>query len=166
MTKNPLLIAASEIAANPGERKTHFLNPRADRLRLSLGDRVGLKNIGVHRVIIEPGRESTEYHQHYQEEECLYVLEGKATLRLDGEEYPLGAGDFVGFPVNGGLGSAPHAIINNSDAPFVMLVMGQRLDFDVTDYPDQGKRLYRHDKQWDLVDIDSLEHPDTRGPKP
>jgi len=45
-----LLVSAAEIAANPGERKTHFLNPNADRLRLSLGDGVGLKNIGVHRV--------------------------------------------------------------------------------------------------------------------
>jgi len=56
------------------------------------------------------------------------VLEGKATLRMNDELFPLAAGDFVGFPVHGGQGSAPHAIHNDSDAPFIMLVMGHRHD--------------------------------------
>ena len=164
MKPKDCLVTAVQIAeANGGERKTHFLNPNADRLRLSLGDAVGLKNLGVHIVTIEPGRDSTEYHRHFHEEECFFVLSGKARLRIDDESFTIGAGDFAGFPVNDGAGSAAHAIHNDSDEDFVMLVMGQRLATDVADYPDQNKRLYRHDNHWDLVDKDKLTHPQPRG---
>ena len=101
---------------------------------------VGLSKIGVHLVSIEPGRESTEYHRHYYEEECLYVVSGRGTLRIDDQEFDVAKGDFAGFPARG----PAHELKNTGDEPLVILVMGQRLNQDVADYPDKNKRLYRN----------------------
>ena len=149
----PWLLTADAIASMPGKVKTHFLNPNAVRLNRSLGDAVGLRHIGVHRVTVAPGREATEYHMHWHEEECVYILAGSGTARIDGERYAVGEGDFIGLPA----GQAAHAIVNDGPENLELLVMGQRLEQDVADYPDRGKRIYRHADGWDLVDHGAIE---------
>ncbi len=47
---------------------------------------------------------------------------------------------------------AAHELKNTGDETLVILVMGQRLDQDVADYPDKNKRLYRNSGKWDLVE--------------
>lgn len=74
------IIRSHEIEAMEGLAKTHFLNENAKRTNKSLGDVVGLKNLGFHIIEVLPGYESTEYHVHYSEDECVYILSGKATL--------------------------------------------------------------------------------------
>ena len=155
MGKQKLVLTAGEIESMVGERKTHFLNDNAIRLNKSLGDAVGLAHIGVHIIEVEPGRDSTEYHIHHFEEECIYVLSGTGELDIDGERSQIGSGDFVGFPRN----TAAHGLTNNGEQNLVCLVMGQRLEQDVSDYPRQGKRLYRNSGTWDLVDIESISNP-------
>ena len=153
MDTGKLLLRAEDIANMDGQHKIHFLNPNADRIAKSLGDAVGLKNIGVHLVAVEPGKETTEYHKHYYEDECVYILSGSATLIMDGERQPIGKGDFVGFPRD----TVAHNIINDGTETLVYLLMGQRLEQDVADYPDKAKRLYRNSGRWDLVDIEAIE---------
>ena len=155
MDTRKLLLKAADIANMPGERKVHFLNPNAVRINKSLGDAVGLNHIGVHMISVEPGRDTTEYHIHYFEEECVYVLSGRGLLVVNGDEYQMAAGDFVGFPRN----TAAHNIANNGTETLVCLVMGQRLEQDVGDYPNQGKRLYRNSGEWNLVDLADISNP-------
>lgn len=150
-----LLLKAADIEKMPGERKVHFLNPNAVRINKSLGDAIGLSHIGVHIIHVEPGRDTTEYHKHHYEEECVYVISGKGTLVIEGEVYPFEAGDFVGFPRN----TAAHGIVNDGEDTLVCLVMGQRLRQDVSDYPRLKKRLYRNDGDWDLVDMQHISDP-------
>ncbi|NMH65857.1 cupin domain-containing protein [Shewanella salipaludis] len=147
------LLTAAEIAAMEAETKTHFLNPKATRTKKSLGDAIGLQHIGVHQISIAPGCDSTEYHKHYFEEECVYVLGGVGEAHIGGETFALGAGDFMAFPADG----AGHSMHNNGTQPLVFLVMGQRLVQDVADYPRKNKRLYRHRGSWDLVDIEAID---------
>ena len=45
----------------------------------------------------EPGQ-STAMHQHPREEEAIFVLEGTATMSIDGRELTLPAGSIVQFP--------------------------------------------------------------------
>ena len=153
--KHPLLLKAADINAMPGDKRIHFLNPNAVRLNKSLGDAVGLTRIGVHIITVQPGRDSTETHKHYYEEECVYVLSGKGTAIIDGERYAMAAGDFLGLPA----GRAAHNIVNDGDEELVCLVMGQRLEVDVADYPEKGKRIYRYGERWDLVDNDDIHKP-------
>ncbi len=155
MQAHKLILKAKDIEAMAGERRIHFLNPNADRIRKSLGDAVGLNNIGVHLVTVEPGKDTTEYHKHYYEEECIYVLSGSGTLVIEGESFPFETGDFVGFPAN----TAAHSLNNTGSETLIFLVMGQRLEQDVADYPNQDKRLYRNNGQWNLVDLKHIVDP-------
>lgn len=155
MKTSDLLLKAGDIERMPGVRKVHFLNPNAVRINRSLGDAVGLQHIGVHLIRVAPGCESTEFHVHHYEEECVYVLSGCARIDIAQDHYRLEAGDFVGFP----RGVAAHGILNDGDEDLVCLVIGQRLDQDISDYPHQGKRLYRHGGQWDLVDLAEVRDP-------
>lgn len=148
-----MYLSAEAIAALEGVRKTHFLNEAAIRTNKSLGDAVGLKNIGVHLIEVEPGHYSTEYHTHQYEEECLYILSGTGLATLGETRQPVGPGDFIGCPING----VPHDLFNDGKTPLTCLVMGQRLAQDVSDYPRQGKRLYRNSGRWDLVDLDAID---------
>lgn len=155
MTAGKNIISAEEIAALTGERKVHFLNPNAIRINKSLGDLTGLRNIGFHIIEIEPGHESTEYHAHYYEEECVYILAGEATVTIADEHYPVKAGDFIGYPLDGHA----HTMRNTGSEKLICIVVGQRLQQDVADYPHLGKRLYRRSGQWDLVDIADISKP-------
>lgn len=146
------LLRAADIAAMPGEQKTHFLNPNAVRLNKSLGDAVGLQQLGVHLIEVAPGHDSTEQHLHHYEEECVYVLSGTATLCIGDQRFAVAAGDFIGHPVRG----EAHMLTNTGSEPLVCLVMGQRLGQDISDYPRQGKRLYRHSGEWDAVELAQL----------
>lgn len=155
MDTRKLLLKATEIENMPGERKVHFLNPNAVRINKSLGDAVGLNQIGVHLIYVEPGRDTTEYHKHHFEEECVYVLSGRGTLTIEGDAYSFEQGDFVGLPRN----AAAHGIVNDGDETLVCLVMGQRLPQDVSDYPNKAKRLYRNPGEWNLVDHQHIINP-------
>ena len=150
------LIRKAEIEAMEGLAKTHFLNPNAKRINKSLGDATGLSGLGVHLIEVAPGHESTEMHRHHHEDECVFVLSGTGTAFIGEDRFVIAAGDFIGYRAGG----EAHRLVADGDEPLRCLVIGQRLDHDVGDYPDLGKRLYRNrGLPWDLVDVERIEHP-------
>ncbi|MFE8070617.1 cupin domain-containing protein [Marinobacteraceae bacterium S3BR75-40.1] len=150
------LIKKEEIEALEGLSKTHFLNANARRINKSLGDLAGLTGIGFHLIEVPPGCESTEHHRHYYEDECVYILEGEAQARVGDAVYPVGAGDFLGYPAGG----EAHSLLNSGTSMLRCIVVGQRLDHDVGDYPRLNKRLYRNKGMpWNLVDLDQISEP-------
>ena len=149
------IIKSNEIDQMEGLAKTHFLNENAKRMNKSLGDMVGLKNLGFHIIEVEPGNETTEYHVHFLEDECTYVLSGRATVTIDGTDYEVEAGDFIGYPA-GGL---PHTMKNTGSELLRCIVVGQRLPIEGGDYPNLGKRFYRFGDAIDLVDIENVQKP-------
>ena len=149
----PMHLSKQNILDMPGLMKTHFLNGNAVRLNKSLGDAVGLKNIGVHMVVIQPGFDSTEFHSHQFEEECIYVISGNAIATLGEETREIGSGHFIGYPTNG----VAHSLRAIGPDPLVFLMMGQRLAQDVADYQNLKKRLYRNNGEWNLVDHDAIQ---------
>jgi uncharacterized cupin superfamily protein len=146
-------LSAEAIAKMDGVRRVHQLNSAAIRLDKSLGDEVGLKNLGIHLVTIAPGDKSTEFHTHKYEDEAIYVLSGHGTEIMGDTKQKIGPGDFIGFPAGGNA----HETVNDGTEPLVCLVIGQRLAQDVVDYPRKGKRLYRNSGQRDVVDIAQVE---------
>ena len=148
-----MYLSVQSIAAMEGVRRVHHLNPAAVRTDKSLGDEVGLGNIGIHLISIAPGDKSTEFHSHKYEEEAIYVLSGYGSEVIGDETHRIGPGDFIGMPANG----PSHETINDGAEPLVCLVIGQRLAQDVVDYPRKGKRLYRNSGQRDMVDYRNIE---------
>lgn len=150
------LITKNEIEAFEGTSKTHFLNANAKRVNKSLGDLAGLTGFGFHIIEIQPGHESTEFHRHHYEDECVYILEGTAEATIGGEKYAVAGGDFLGYRAGG----EAHSLFNNGDSVLKCIVVGQRLDHDVGDYPNLNKRIYRNaGLPWNLVDIEHIDEP-------
>lgn len=149
------IIRKQEIEELEGLAKTHYLNPNAKRINKSLGDLTGLKNIGFHIIEVFPGYESTEYHLHHFEDECVYILSGKATVTIDETEYEVGTGDFIGYRA-GGL---PHTMKNTGVEILRCIVVGQRSTHDVGDYPRLKKRIYRNGDLNNLVDLSNVSNP-------
>jgi uncharacterized cupin superfamily protein len=150
------LIKSAEIAAMEGVKKTHFRNPNAKRTNKSLGDATGLTGFGFHIIEVEPGHETTEYHLHHHEDECVYVLSGTATAVIGEDEFAVSGGDFIGYR-KGGLA---HSIRNTGAEVLRCIVVGERLPHDVCDYPRQNKRLFRHSGTGmpaNLVDLSEIE---------
>jgi len=139
-----------------GTPKTHFLNENAKRLNKSLGDLTGISGFGFHIIEVQPGHHTTEFHKHHHEEECVFVLEGEAEARIGEKVFSVKAGDFIGYPA----GAEAHDMRNIGESVLRCIVVGQRLDHDVCEYPEQNKRLYRNkDMPWALVDKTNLIDP-------
>jgi len=150
------IVYASDIVEMKGTQKTHFLNDNAIRSNKSLGDLTGLTGLGFHIIEVQPGHESTEYHKHYHEDECTYVLSGIGIVTIDNTDHDIGPGDFIGYRA-GGHAHTMRAVGNDA---LVCIVVGQRLDHDVGDYPNLNKRIYRQKGlPANVVDIKNINEP-------
>ena len=156
MIDSVYLLEKETISNIQGDRKSHFLNENATRVNKNLGDITGLTGFGFHIIEVEPGRDTTEYHVHQYEDECVFVLEGSATAIIGDQEHDIGPGDFIGYR----KGGSPHSICNTGDQTLKCIVVGERRAHDVCDYPKQNKRLYRNaGMPWNLVDHDVIDDP-------
>lgn len=153
MGTHKTLLRAGEVQALPEERRPHPLDASLVRHTRSLGDAAGLSSIGVHLVRLEQDDTSSVLHFHHQDEEWVYILSGRGTTQIGDESMEVAAGDFMGFVP----GSPPHNLHNPNAEDLVYLVGGNRLPFDVCDYPRIGKRRYRINGKNVYVDADVLE---------
>lgn len=150
------IVTREEIEAYEGLAKTHFLNENAQRINKSLGDLTGLTGLGFHIIEVAPGRESTETHMHYYEDECVYILEGEAEATIGGKKRHVKSGDFIGYRAGG----EAHQLKNTGSGVLKCIVVGQRLAHDVSDYTLLHKRLYRNPGMaWNMVDIEAISEP-------
>ena len=150
------ILTAGEIDAMQGLPKAHFLNEDARRVNKSLGDLTGLTGIGFHIIEVQPGDETTEFHRHHYEDECVYVLQGEATVTIGETQTTVAEGGFIGYRAGG----EAHTMKNSGLSVLKCIVVGQRLAHEVVDYPDKELRLYNNQgKPWDLVKTADLTHP-------
>lgn len=118
-------------------RGRHPFNPASEMRLVPLGDPAGLTRIGVHLVRIPPGKESYIPHAHAVQEEFVFVVEGRGEVVLDGRAYPVGPGDFVGFPTDGVV----HSLRSLGPGDLVYLTGGERTSVEVAEMPTIGKTL-------------------------
>ena len=146
------LLKASGIADIPETVNVHQFNDKAIRHSKSLGDATGLSNIGIHLVRLQKGCESTQFHRHQCDEEFLYILSGSGIAEIGDNEYPVEAGDFMGFSQD----SPAHNMRNPNDEDLVYLMGGDRNDFDICDYPRIKRRMFRVNGVKTYVDLKDL----------
>ncbi|HWK75185.1 MAG TPA: cupin domain-containing protein [Povalibacter sp.] len=144
---NLYLLRAADIAAR-SQTFSHPWNPNSELHGYQLGKSTGLKRTGVNLARIPPGKESFVYHSHWTEEEWIYILAGRAVARIDDVEYEVGPGDFMAFPTPG----VAHHLRNPFEAELVYLMGGEHRETEVADFPDLGKRMFRHPKGVDIFD--------------
>lgn len=81
---------------------------------------LGTGAFGYNLVEIAPGGQIPEHAETESGQVELYlVLEGEATMRLDGEDHPAPAGTFASIEP-----AASRTIINRSEAPVVAMLIG------------------------------------------
>ncbi len=148
---HPLLPSAA-IAQLPEQTLSHPLNPSSEIHGVSLSEQVGMQRLGFHLVHIPPGKESFIYHSHQFEEEFIYILSGRGIAEIDGEEFEVGAGDFMGFPTP----SVAHHLCNPFNEDLVYLMGGERREMEIADFPRLKKRLFVKGKETQVADWDNL----------
>jgi uncharacterized cupin superfamily protein len=146
---NLYLMRAADIAAHAQEF-SHPWNPASLMRGTQLARSVGLKRTGVNFIRVPAGRESFVYHSHRYEEEWLYILAGSGIALIDGQEFAIAAGDFIGFPAP----SVAHLLRNTGGEDLVYLSGGENREFEVADFPTIGKRVLRMGDQIDVYDVD------------
>ena len=146
--QNPFILRAEQIAAN-ARTFSHPWNPNSELSGTQLGRMVGLKRTGIGLVKVPPGKESFIYHSHYREEEWIYILAGRGVAEIDGAEFEVGAGDFMGFPTP----SVAHHLKNAGDEDLVYLVGGEHVEVEIAEFPHLGKRMLRRGDAVEIYDI-------------
>jgi uncharacterized cupin superfamily protein len=144
----PELVRAADGAAREGTH-SHPWNPKSEMRGVQLARLAGLKRTGVSLARIAPGKESFVYHSHEREEEWLYILSGAGTAEIDGGDYEVGPGDFMGFPTP----SVAHHLRNTGTGDLVYLMGGESLDADVSTFPRLGKRMVRVGDKLEIYDL-------------
>ena len=69
----------------------------------------------------------------------MFVLSGRGIAQIGAEEHEVGPGDFLGFAAP----SVAHHLKNPFEEDLIYLSGGERTDFEVADFPTEGKRLVR-----------------------
>jgi uncharacterized cupin superfamily protein len=134
----PELVRAADAEAKSATHR-HPWNPKSEMHGVQLAKLAGLKRTGVSLARIAPGKESFVYHAHAREEEWLYILAGRGTAEIDGEEHAVGPGDFMGFAAP----SVAHHLRNSGTEDLVYLMGGESLDAEVATFPRLGRTMVR-----------------------
>lgn len=102
-----------------------------------LGDKY---QIGVAIEELAPGNRSAPFHYHIFEEEHVFILEGRVTLRLGDATHEMKAGDYACFPAGQKAG---HCLVNDGDAICHYVIVGERNPNEICVYPDSNKVMVR-----------------------
>ena len=100
------------------------------------GPALGAEKLGASLYELPPGQSICPYHYEYPDEEWLVVVAGRVTVRHDGGEMELGAGDLLCFPPGPG-GAHKVTCLGDETARVVMLSTKEKPAIAV--YPDSGK---------------------------
>ncbi len=99
-------------------------------------DTGGQAQLGCSMYELPPGKRDWPLHFHHANEEAIYVLQGRGTLRMPDGEHAIGPGDYAHFQRKA---DHAHQIINTGSEPLVFLCMSGQVAPDVTEYPESGK---------------------------
>lgn len=83
----------------------------------------GFERVGIHHMVLPPGKRTSLPHAESLEEEFVFVISGRPDAWVDGWIHPLRPWDGVGFPAGSAIA---HTILNNTNEDVELLVLGER----------------------------------------
>ena len=119
--------ASAEHSVDPGQYEATLYE---------LGDLIGARKLGYWIVELAPGKRFCPLHAHQLEEEMFFVWEGNPTIRTPRGSFVCRPGDVIAFPVGD---RAAHQLLNASDKPCKVFLLGMDEPEDVCHYPDSDK---------------------------
>lgn len=105
-----------------------------------LGKSAGSQKLYANLDSVPPKGFSTKYHSHSQQEEFFYVLSGTGTLRLNGQDQEVKAGDFLSKPAGEDVF---HTFYNPGAEPLLILDVGTNEKEDTCYYPEEDVYLHK-----------------------
>jgi uncharacterized cupin superfamily protein len=118
----------------PDRSFQHPVDAQARRVMRRLNHPAGLLRQAVVWTRVQPGDRSTAFHTHDRTDEWIFVLSGRAQVRVGEERFEIGPYDFVGHAA----GSPAHVM--EPLEPLTYLMGGEINPDDVVIYPDAGVR--------------------------
>ena len=103
----------------------------------AIAPRIGAKKLGYNITAVPPGKSAYPFHNHWVNEEMVFILEGMGTVRIGSDKYPIRSGDVVALPPGGK--EAAHEIINTGDEVLRYLAVSTKLSPEIGEYPDSEK---------------------------
>ncbi len=100
------------------------------------GYELGSERLGASVWKLPPGQTAYPYHFHYSDEELVFVLSGRPTLRTPAGTRELEPGEAVHFPVGE---EGAHQISNPTEEEVRFLAVSTNGAADVVVYPDSNK---------------------------
>jgi uncharacterized cupin superfamily protein len=125
------------------EERPAFFQPRgaaAQRFASRTGPistRIGAQKLGYNITVVPPGKRAFPLHNHHNNEEMFFILQGSGELRIGQETYTLRQGDFIANPTGGP--EIAHQIVNTGSEEMRYLAVSTMLYPDTVEYPDSGK---------------------------
>jgi uncharacterized cupin superfamily protein len=130
-----------------------------------------LTQFGAALQTLLPGGRSSQTHWHTEEDEFLYMLDGRLTV-IEGEtETAIGPGDACCWKAGTPVG---HSLRNDSDAAASYLIVGSRIFADVCHYPgldlrdephgDRHRYVHLDGRPWEAKDAERPPRPAAAAP--
>lgn len=104
--------------------------------RARIGRQAGSLQLGASIFELPPGKAAYPYHWHMADEELLFVLAGRPTLRSPEGTRQLEQGEVLSFR-RGEEGA--HQLLNRSEHPVRFLTVSTEAETDLVIYPDSDK---------------------------
>lgn len=125
--------------------------PEGYRRRLvRIGPLIGAQQMGMTIYELEKGQAVCPYHYEVGQEEWLFVLSGRPSLRDPDDEFELEPGDVYLFP-EGEEGA--HKVTNHRDEVARIAMLSNKDEPSIAFYPDSGKvGIYPEGKLFRLAD--------------
>jgi uncharacterized cupin superfamily protein len=101
-----------------------------------VGAAAGGEKLGATLYEVEPGGRVSPLHVHHANEEMLFVISGRPTLRTTDAERELEPGEVIVFP-SGRRGA--HQVLNRSDEAVRVLIVSTMSYPEVVEHPDSQK---------------------------
>ncbi len=102
-----------------------------------IGEKIGAQKLGYSLSVVGPGKKVCPFHNHHNNEEMFFILEGTGLLRFGEKEYPLRKNDVIACPP--GKRNLAHQIINTGTTVLKYLSLSTKERTDVCEYPDSNK---------------------------
>ncbi|NJL46006.1 MAG: cupin domain-containing protein [Leptolyngbyaceae cyanobacterium SM2_3_12] len=159
MPEQPIPTAITATEVPPRRRPSAYPEPFASRMagreKRHLGDVFGLTKFGVNLTRLAPQAVSALRHSHTQQDEFVYILQGRPTLHTDEGQRLLSPGMCAGFKAGTGNG---HRLVNETHEEVWYLEIGDRTPGDEGCYPDDDLKALLVDGQWQFVHKDGMSY--------
>jgi uncharacterized cupin superfamily protein len=96
----------------------------------------GAKQLGGSWYEVPAGRAAFPFHFHCANEEAMFILEGRGTVRIGDARVEVGPGDWLSFPAGP---ATAHQVIAGPDGPLRFLGLSTAHETEVVAYPDSKK---------------------------